>query len=364
MPEQTTPHHPDDPAQIPATVHDTDLHDKSSWQGPTYYGRSQLKAAPFNNWVVGGYVAIAGLSGAAALIAAIADVTEGNAAAPTVRRGRYLSLAAPTIGSLLLIWDLHTPKRFYNMFRIAKRTSPMSIGTWILTAFSTFAMGTAALQALGDHRPGWTWARRLARVTQVPAAISGAGLGTYRTPLDGGPVWLVLDRGGCFGVVVAGRVGPPPPQPGCPGFGGAVDGTRGNHRIASDLCQARRGRRSGGALGPGREDRGDRTWCGDARRAPIAISRRGARPAGHDVGCGLPGGDRRQPAIARVDDGGRQRVREPAGHQLPVQPAIEPSAAAIGSIQPPTTGQALSSAAVRRMVCPCCRCEEAVWSGP
>jgi protein NrfD len=197
MPEQPTPHHPDDPAQIPATVHDTDLHDKSSWQGPTYYGRSQLKAAPFNNWVVGGYVAIAGLSGAAALIAAIADVTEGNAAAPTVRRGRYLSLAAPTIGSLLLIWDLHTPKRFYNMFRIAKRTSPMSIGTWILTAFSTFAMGTAALQALGDHRPGWTWARRLARVTQVPAAISGAGLGTYTAALlsaTSTPLWAAAPR--------------------------------------------------------------------------------------------------------------------------------------------------------------------------
>ena len=197
MPEQPTPHHPDDPAQVPATVHQTDLHDKGSWRGPTYYGRSQLKAAPFNNWVVGGYVAIAGLSGTAAMIAAIADMTEGRAAAPTVRRGRYLSLAAPTIGSLLLIWDLHTPKRFYNMFRVAKGTSPMSIGTWILTAFSSFAMGTAALQLIADRRPGWTWPGRLARLTQIPAAISGAGLGTYTAALlaaTSTPLWAAAPR--------------------------------------------------------------------------------------------------------------------------------------------------------------------------
>jgi protein NrfD len=182
---------------VPETAHETDLHDKGIWQGPTYYGRSQLKAAPFNNWVVGGYVAVAGLSGATALIAAIADLTQGDAAASTVRRGRYLSLVAPTIGSLLLIWDLHTPKRFYNMFRVVKGTSPMSIGTWMLTAFSGFATGTAALQFLADRGPGWTWARRLARVTQIFAAIPGMGLGTYTAALlsaTSTPLWAAAPR--------------------------------------------------------------------------------------------------------------------------------------------------------------------------
>ncbi len=197
MPENPTPHQPDDPALVPAQAHEVDLHDKREWAGPTYYGRSQLKAAPFNNWVVGGYVALAGLSGTSALIAAVADMAEGRAAEATVRHGRYLSLAAPTIGSLLLIWDLHTPKRFYNMFRVAKGTSPMSIGTWILTVFSGFAMATAALQLLADRAPRFTWARRLARGTQIPAAIAGAGLGTYTAALlsaTSTPLWAAAPR--------------------------------------------------------------------------------------------------------------------------------------------------------------------------
>ena len=196
MPEHPIPHQPENPALTPPhTAHEVDLHDRSKWQGPTYYGRSQLKAAPFNNWVVGGYVALAGLSGTAALIAAVADGAQGSAATDTVRRGRYLSLLAPVIGSALLVWDLHTPKRFYNMFRVAKGTSPMSIGTWILTTFSIAAFSTAALQVLSDRGAGW--ARRVARATQVPTAMAGAGLGTYTAALlaaTSTPLWAAAPR--------------------------------------------------------------------------------------------------------------------------------------------------------------------------
>ena len=65
------------------------------WTGPTYYGRPQLKSAPFNNWVVGGYVALAGMCGSAALLSAIADLVRGEArvqqlevAVDAVRRGQ------------------------------------------------------------------------------------------------------------------------------------------------------------------------------------------------------------------------------------------------------------------------------------
>ncbi len=147
--------------------------------------------------MVGGYIFLAGLSGAAAAISTLVDLSEGRPAADTVRRGRYLSLLAPTLGSALLVWDLHTPKRFYNMLRIAKGTSPMSIGTWILMAFSGFALGNGALAVrLGpDARPGWM--RRVLRVTQVPAAMAGAGLGTYTASLlaaTSTPLWAAAPR--------------------------------------------------------------------------------------------------------------------------------------------------------------------------
>jgi formate-dependent nitrite reductase membrane component NrfD len=149
----------------------------------TYYGRPALKPAPFNKYVVGGYVFLAGLSGKAQVLGTLLDFTRGEEAAPVVRRARALSLLAPLVGGPLLIWDLHTPKRFYNMFRVFKRTSPMSVGTWILTAFSGFSFLSLI--------PG------LGRVAQVPAAVAGAGLGTYTAGLfssTSSPAWATAPR--------------------------------------------------------------------------------------------------------------------------------------------------------------------------
>lgn len=154
------------------------------WDGSTYYGREQVKAAPFNNWFVGGYVFLAGLSGGAALLSTIFDLTRSREARRIVRRARFLSLLAPTIGTIGLIADLHTPKRFYNMLRLFKLTSPMSIGSWILVAFSNFSALTAAAEFLGM--------RRVASATQIPLAASGAGLGTYTASLlsaTSTPLW-------------------------------------------------------------------------------------------------------------------------------------------------------------------------------
>lgn len=157
----------------------------------TYYDRAQLKPAPFNPELVGGYVFLAGLSGAAAVIAAVADLAGGRAAAKLVRRARLLALAGPVLGGPLLILDLHTPQRFYNMLRIARVTSPMSIGTWLLMGFSALAGATAGGEVLGG-----AW-RRLARVVQVPAAVAGAGMATYTAALlaaTSTPLWAVAPR--------------------------------------------------------------------------------------------------------------------------------------------------------------------------
>lgn len=162
--------------------------------GPTYYGRSQLKASTFNEWLVGGYIFLAGLSGAAMLLAALGDAISGEKFRQTSRNGRYLSLLAPVFGAPLLIGDLHTPRRFYNMLRIAKRTSPMSIGTWILMGFSSFAgVGTAA-EFLSRFMPRL---RVLARGVQVPGAAAGVGLATYTATLlsaTSTPLWAAAPR--------------------------------------------------------------------------------------------------------------------------------------------------------------------------
>ncbi|HEY7577775.1 MAG TPA: NrfD/PsrC family molybdoenzyme membrane anchor subunit [Acetobacteraceae bacterium] len=169
----------------------------SRWRRETYYGRPQLKPAPFNNSLVGSYVFLAGLSGAAQLLATLLDLARGRLAASAVRRGRYLALLAPTIGAACLIGDLHTPQRFYNMLRLYKSTSPMSIGSWLLVAFGAFAVPTAIVQFLTERVRMLRPMRAVARVAQIPASLAGAGLSTYTASLfsaTSAPGWAAAPK--------------------------------------------------------------------------------------------------------------------------------------------------------------------------
>jgi protein NrfD len=164
-----------------------------AWDGRTYYGESQLRAAPFNNALVGSYIFLAGLSGAAQLLATLMDLAGGRAAEPAVRRGRYLAMLAPTLGSLCLILDLHTPKRFYNMLRLIKTTSPMSLGSWALVGFGL----TSAVTAASQWASGCSWLRGAARCVQIPAALAGGFMGTYTASLlsaSSTPQWAAAPK--------------------------------------------------------------------------------------------------------------------------------------------------------------------------
>ena len=187
---------PEEASPTPPTATGGTHGQHGEWQGPTYYGRPQLKEAPFNNWVVGGYIFLAGLSGGSAILSALADRARPRMEG-VARRGRYLSLLAPSIGSVLLVYDLHTPQRFYNMLRIAKSTSPMSIGTWLLMGFSAFSGVAGAMQFLADRMPWRRWPRRAARAAGLPAGIVGAGMSTYTAALlaaTSTPLWAAAPR--------------------------------------------------------------------------------------------------------------------------------------------------------------------------
>lgn len=154
----------------------------------TYYDQPQLKKSHWGPRVAL-YIFIAGVSGGAQLIATAADLAGGDQYGGVVRRGRHIALSAVVFGPPLLIWDLHTPRRFYNMLRIFRRTSPMSIGTYVLSGFSVFSILTAAAQFAG-------W-RKTARVTQIPAAVAGAGMTTYTAALlaaTSTPLWAAAPR--------------------------------------------------------------------------------------------------------------------------------------------------------------------------
>jgi hypothetical protein len=88
------------------------------------------------------------------------------------RAARLASLAAVGASTYFLIHDLGRPKRFHHMLRVIKPTSPMSVGTWILSVFGP-AAGLAAAAELAPVLPrGGVFgpARRV-----LPAAGAAAG---------------------------------------------------------------------------------------------------------------------------------------------------------------------------------------------
>lgn len=155
----------------------------------TYYGQPALKA-PHWDWRVSCYIFVAGLSGGAQLLATLAGEAGG-----VRRNGRYLGFLGSLVCAPLLIWDLQTPKRFYNMLRIFRASSPMSFGSYILTGFGLFGGLTAFGQFL--HGRGLALGGRVAGLLQWPAAAFGAGMSCYAGALlsaTSTPLWAAAPR--------------------------------------------------------------------------------------------------------------------------------------------------------------------------
>jgi protein NrfD len=165
------------------------------YRGPTYYGQPALKPSPWT-WEVATYMFLAGLGGSAQILATAADLLGGPGARSVVRHGRYLAVASSVLGAPLLISDLKTPGRWYNMLRIFRATSPTSIGSYILTTFGGASALAAAGQVLAD-RAGGRDHSTLARVAQIPATLAGAGMSTYTAALlsaTSTPLWAAEPR--------------------------------------------------------------------------------------------------------------------------------------------------------------------------
>ncbi|MFD0576702.1 NrfD/PsrC family molybdoenzyme membrane anchor subunit [Dactylosporangium darangshiense] len=140
----------------------------------SYYGRPILKK-PVWQHDIPAYFFTGGLAAGSALLAAGADLT----GRPRTRRAaRLAALGALGVSTYFLVNDLGRPERFHHMLRVAKPTSPMSVGTWMLSAFG----GAAGLAAAAEARPrGWTG--RAGRLAGVGAAALAPGIATYTAVL-------------------------------------------------------------------------------------------------------------------------------------------------------------------------------------
>jgi formate-dependent nitrite reductase membrane component NrfD len=124
-------------------------------------------------WLIVIYLFFGGLGAGAYFVSGLATYLGNETTYRSIARwGAYLAPFPIIIGSGLLIFDLFRPWNFYRLFLTIQLTSPMSIGSWILMAFSVVSLVNGFLwlpretkERLFSHKwPGklkrlveWSW---------------------------------------------------------------------------------------------------------------------------------------------------------------------------------------------------------------
>jgi hypothetical protein len=140
----------------------------------SYYGRPVVKPAPWGH-EVGAYLFLGGVAGGSGLLAAGAQLTGRT---KLRRNARLSALAAVLLSLVALVRDLGRPERFLNMLRTFKLTSPMSLGSWILSAFSAGISVAAAseIDRMTGERLPLGPLRPVLRAVEGPAGLEAAVL--------------------------------------------------------------------------------------------------------------------------------------------------------------------------------------------
>ncbi|MFZ0971078.1 MAG: NrfD/PsrC family molybdoenzyme membrane anchor subunit [Solirubrobacteraceae bacterium] len=147
----------------------------------SYHGQPILKE-PTWTWEIPCYFYVGGMAGASAGLAYLSELSGNEVLA---RRAWAAAMLGIGVSPALLTSDLGRPLRFLNMLRMFKVTSPMSVGSWILTASgATTALAAASV---------WTGRfPRAGKAARPAAAAFGLPLCTYTAALIANtavPVW-------------------------------------------------------------------------------------------------------------------------------------------------------------------------------
>jgi hypothetical protein len=147
----------------------------------TYYDLPILKG-PVWSWEIPAYFFSGGVAAGTALLAAGAELAGDHQMA---RRMQFASFGSIVASSGFLVADLGVPRRFHHMLRVAKPTSPMSVGSWLLTAFGA----ASSVATVSTIIPG---AQGIRRTAQMTCAALAPLIATYTGVLISDtavPVW-------------------------------------------------------------------------------------------------------------------------------------------------------------------------------
>jgi formate-dependent nitrite reductase membrane component NrfD len=147
----------------------------------SYYGRPVLKE-PVWGPDIPRYLFLGGLAGASSVLAACAQLSGHHDLARAAKTG---TAGAISLSMVALVHDLGRPTRFVNMLRVFKVTSPMSVGSWLLAAYTPLAL-TAAVSAATAKHP------RIGLAATSAAALLGPAVASYTSVLladTAAPAW-------------------------------------------------------------------------------------------------------------------------------------------------------------------------------
>lgn len=155
----------------------------------SYYGLPALKP-PVWTWEVPLYFFMGGIAGVSACVAFAAHVFGADPA--LIRLSLWMALTGAAICPALLIADLGRPARFLNMLRMFKLQSPMSMGVWILVAFSGCAFLAVVANEAVLRGNNFLFLFALRWIGEATGAFTGLLLASYTGVLIGAtaiPVW-------------------------------------------------------------------------------------------------------------------------------------------------------------------------------
>ena len=154
----------------------------------SYYGQAIVKPVPWDH-KISAYLFVGGIAGVSGIVQAGAAATGSSV---LQRNSRLTAMAAVGLSGIALVADLGRPERFLNMMRTVKLTSPMSVGTWILSGYAACAgvtTGAEVLRLLPARGP----VTALTRVTDALGTPSTIGQAAFGAPLAAYTAVLLAD---------------------------------------------------------------------------------------------------------------------------------------------------------------------------
>ncbi|MBI4840344.1 MAG: polysulfide reductase NrfD [candidate division NC10 bacterium] len=169
--------------------------------------------SPDWGFLVDVYFFVGGIAAGAYFTAALTDLLGTERDRPVAKLGYFIALPLVVLCPILLTADLGVPGRTFNMLRIFKFGSPMSVGSWALLGLGFFAALSVAALVLEDRRRRQDPRASLA-LFRRPVAVLGGLFGFFIASYPGvllaasnRPLWAATNFLGLLFLAVGASTG-------------------------------------------------------------------------------------------------------------------------------------------------------------